>query len=301
MSVLTDILKRTVSDLKIAKARRPLSELQKMAKDAPPVRSLKKALRAARFSIIGEIKERSPSAGEMSSESVQKALAVYNQSRAISAVSILTDAPYFGGSLERLWQARRRLAKPILRKDFIIDEYQLWEARAFGADAVLLMASVHADSRQKLHDLYHAASGLGLQCLMEIGMSHIPAEEQAAMVPPEAPIWGINSRKFDSTRFQVNHQLGNVFGSGVRSIGPDYSVNPDRHSEMRQLIPAGKIAVAESGITDPSELQNLVDHDYDAALIGTAFLRPPGKIAQIVGEFAEAIKSLDRTASRAHA
>lgn len=271
MSILDEILAKKRDDLATQKTILPLSEVKARAQDAPPVRSLKRALTSQPFSIIGEVKERSPSAGEMDADNVARAIHVYNNSRAISAISVLTDAPFFGGSLERLWETRGQTRKPLLRKDFIIDEYQVWESRAFGADAILLMASVHAREPHRLSDLFFLARNLNLQCLVEIGMSSVHPEQQAEGIPPEADIWGVNSRKFDSKRFKVAFAARKLVG---QTIG-DVSTSADRHFDLRRLVPEDKVVVAESGIQSPEELQPLADAGYDAALIGTAFLRGP--------------------------
>jgi indole-3-glycerol phosphate synthase len=300
MSVLTDILQRTRRDLIIRKSQISVGELQRQVKDAPPVRSLRKALKSARFSIIAEIKRRSPSAGEMSQTNYDRAVAAYTKSPVVSALSVLTDEPFFGGSLAILKSIRRRWNKPILRKDFIIDEYQIWEARAAGADAILLMAAIHDGNKSRLHALFQQANELGLQCLMEIGMSHIPADEQRDMIPEEADIWGINSRQFDSPGFVMKHQVSKIW-SPLRSIGPDVSITPSRHSDLRDLIPSGKLAVAESGMLHAEDLWPVMDRDYRAALIGTAFLRGPAPVDQTLTAFGGVINAARQNGlARAH-
>ena len=289
MSVLSDILQRTRADLVERQSRLPLSELRRRANDMPPPKSLKEALSNG-FSIIGEIKRRSPSGGEMNSRNVADALDVYNDSPIITAISILTDEPFFGGSLERLWEVRKATGKPILRKDFILDEYQVWEARAFGADAILLMGAVHKEQPGRLNDLYELAKSLGLQALVEIGMSQAGPQRQAAIVPRDAEIWGINSREFHSTPLKLRMRASKLFGQ-------DFTTSSRRHRQLRDLIPPGKIAVAESGIHQPREIDALVHLGYNAALIGTAFLKGPRSVADVVSAFAEHIASLKQAAA----
>ena len=201
MSVLDRILEQTRTDVRLRSEVHPLEKLKDMASAAPRVRNLRAALLRDGFSLIAEIKRRSPSAGNMSPENVERAISTYNSSPAVSAISVLTDEPFFGGSVRRLQRLRERTTKPILRKDFILDEYQVWEARAYGADAILLMTAVHHKDPTRLADLFGLATELGMQCLVEIGMmGQVDPELQAKMVPAAAEIWGVNSRRFDSRR-----------------------------------------------------------------------------------------------------
>lgn len=289
MSLLSDILRRTQADLIERRSRLPLSELRRRADDMPPPKSLKDALSKG-FSIIGEIKRRSPSAGEMNSRNVADALDVYNASPIITAISVLTDEPFFGGSVERLSQVRKATSKPILRKDFIVDEYQVWEARAFGADAILLMGAVHEEQPNRLKDLYELAKALGLQALVEIGMSQAGPEKQAAIVPGDAEIWGINSRQFHSSRLKLRMRASKL-------LGRDFTTSSNRHRQLRRLIPPGKIAVAESGIHQPQEIDALMHLGYNAALVGTVFLKGPRRVADVVSAFAERIADLKHAAA----
>lgn len=289
MSLISDILQRTRADLVERQSRLPLSELRRRAEDMPPPKSLKDALSNG-FSIIGEIKRRSPSAGEMNSRNVADALDVYNDSPIITAISVLTDEPFFGGSLDRLSQVRKATSKPILRKDFIVDEYQVWEARAFGADAILLMGAVHEKNPGRLESLYALAKSLGLQALVEIGMSKAGPEQQAAIVPRDAEIWGINSRQFHSSPLKLRMHASKL-------LGQDLMTSRSRHRQLRGLIPPGKIAVAESGIHQPAEIDELVELRYNAALIGTAFLNGPRRVADVVSAFAQRIADLKQAAA----
>jgi len=298
MSLLSDILKQTDTDLNERRSRVPMSELQRRAKDAPPPRSLKDALSRG-FSIIGEIKRRSPSAGEMNSRNVADALDVYNDSPIITAISVLTDEPFFGGSLDRLWQVRKATNKPILRKDFIIDQYQVWEARAFGADAILLMGAIHEKKPSRLRDLYELAKSLGLEALVEIGMNQAGPQQQAAIVPSDVEIWGVNSRKFHSSPLKLRMRASKLLGL-LGLVGRDFTTHPNRHRQLRDLIPPGKIAVAESGIKQPREINALMDLGYNAALIGTAFLKGPRRVADVVAEFTACIANLKQAVDIAH-
>lgn len=289
MSILQDILRATEGEVSQRRARRPIADLKRMIAEAPPVRSLYAALSNG-FSLIAEIKVKSPSAGEMDPRNVAMAAKVYENTPAVSAISVLTQERYFGGSVDRLWRTRGLVTKPILRKDFITDEYQVWEARAFGADAILLMAALFVsekDGRSRLRGLFELARSLGMNALIEIGMSDRPVPEMVSLVPKEADIWGANSRKFHGTPFQVRTKVS-------RLLGRDFTTSASRHERLRRAIPSGKIAVAESGIDDPQELQALSTIGYSAALIGTALLKHGNIVENMAQSFGDAALEIRR-------
>jgi indole-3-glycerol phosphate synthase len=155
------------------------------------------------------------------------------------------------------------------------------------------MGAVHEQEPNRLKDLYELAKALGLQALVEIGMSPAGPERQAAIVPRDAEIWGINSRQFHSSPFKFRLRVSKLFGL----LGQDFTTSPNRHRQLRGLIPAGKIAVAESGIKQPQEIDALVNLGYNAVLIGTAFLKGPRRVADVVSAFAEHIADLKRNAA----
>ena len=184
------ILKSILADTRdaIARSRRLTtdSEIQLRAARAKPPRSLEQALRKSK-GLIAEIKVRSPSMGSMRAENVAAAPVAYEKSEIVRAVSVLTNETYFGQSIMQLGELRSIISKPILRKDFIIDEYQIFEARAYGADAILLMTTIlNAEELQRLGD---CAQSLGLDVLYE---AH--DEQEISMLPTGARICGINSR-----------------------------------------------------------------------------------------------------------
>lgn len=278
---MSPLLERIVRDtrkrLEERKRKEPLEELKRRLADAPPARSLQDALRG-RFSVIAEHKRRSPSAGQMQAANLEECLAVYAETPWISAVSVLTDVDHFSGAPGDLQAARRRCPdKPLLRKDFIIDEYQVVEARVLGADAILLMAVLFAGEPARMRQLYEQATELGLDVLCEIGMgADESGDALARIVPAEAPLWGINSRKFGGKL-------------GVRD-GRDLLVDTARHKTLRGLVPDGKIAVAESGIHTAADLGAARAAGYDAALIGTAFLQGPESVREVVAEMGRAFE-----------
>lgn len=254
-TILDEILSDTADEVAAAKAAIPASELRSRLGDAPPVRSLPGALQAD-FSVIAEIKVRSPSVGPMRAENVAACLEVYERSPGVAAVSVLTNATHFGMDITRLAAARKVLTKPLLRKDFLIDEYQVREARAFGADAVLLMANVLDAAR--LSGFYDLARELGMQALFEVH-----DETEIPLLPPDARIVGINSRKFKATDGFVGKS-----GSSSQDFSLDFSA-----FALADRLPPGCLKVAESGLT-PATIAAATKH-FDAALIGTSLLRDP--------------------------
>jgi indole-3-glycerol phosphate synthase len=275
MSVLGAIVASTRREVAERRRARPISELEARLRDAPPVRSLYDAM--GRFGVVAEYKRRSPSGGPSDPENLERAQGTYAETPWIVAVSVLTDGPYFGGSVDDLDVARARIGKPILRKDFIVDEYQIAEARAYGADAILLMASVHADDPATLRRLYEYARSLGLDVLVELGMTERKIEDLVAVVPSEARIWGINARQFA----RREGAGAAAFAPGVRHELP---TDVAAHRRYRALIPAGKRAMAESGILRAPELAAARAAGYDAALVGTAFLAQERRIADVVAD-----------------
>jgi indole-3-glycerol phosphate synthase len=259
---------------------RPQSELERMIADLPPRRSLQQAL-SGRFSVIAEHKRRSPSGGEMNAQNLERALTLYAETPWISAVSVLTDEDHFKGSIWDLQAARAVCGeRPILRKDFIVDEYQVYEACAFGADAILLMATLHGEDPDRLKRLFDLCQELQLDALLEIGMGAEDPEALAKIVPAGAKIWGINARTFGGV-FGVRAALSRLTTS---LFGKDLRTHLGEHKRLRKLIPKGCLAVAESGIHNAKDLGLARNAGYDAALIGTAFLKGPKSIEEVVTE-----------------
>jgi indole-3-glycerol phosphate synthase len=181
--------------------------------------------------------------------------------------------------LEDLSQAREAVSKPILRKDFILEEYQVWEAKAFGADAILLMASAHEADPGKFKGLFDLAISLGLDALIEFGLEAPPRKE---FMPPGALLFGINARVFkDSDRYRASREQGE--GTG-KDLTTDLGIHADLYAELEKIAPEGKILVAESGIRSREDLGPLMDLGYRAALIGTAFLKK-NDLPRTLGEF----------------
>jgi len=272
MTILDTILADVRREVAEAKAATPSADLKAMLPDAPPVRDFTVSL-ATSFGLIAEIKERSPSVGPMREENVREAAPAYAASKTVRTISVLTNQTHFGGSIAHLAAIRKSVPQPVLRKDFIIDEYQILEARAFGADAILLMANVlDRDTLCRFHDI---TLNLGMEALFEIH-----TEEEIATLPAAARVVGINSRKFKS-------QTG--FVKSGQSSSTDFSLDLSAFA-LSDRLPPGTIHVAESGLTP----QNLpaVASKFHAALVGTSLLRDPRGLPACLADFEQAIATL---------
>ncbi len=225
------------------RAETPQADLESRLQSRGDDRPFNEALVRPGLSLIAEFKRRSPSAGEISaSATVAERVGAYERGGA-AALSVLTDEPHFGGSLDDLRAARAACGLPILRKDFIVDPYQLLEAAVNGADAVLLIVRVLEDA--ELAEMYGRARGLDLDCLVEVH----DGEELERALRLDAEVIGINNRDLDE---------------GVVDVGTTYELMPD--------VPAGKTVVAESGISTRTELEELERVGVDAVLIGSALM-----------------------------
>lgn len=244
MNVLDRIVAGVREEVQRRRADVPIEDVERAAAARSDFRPFEQALTAPGLSVIAEHKRRSPSAGAIREDlELEDVVAAYERAGA-AALSVLTEGPNFGGRLDDLRRARAASTLPILRKDFVVDSYQLAEAVAGGADAVLLI--VAALGPAELARLYEEAAARGLAVLVEV---HNAAElEIAAAVG--APIIGINNR--DLTTLQVD---------------------PSTTYTLAPQMPAGTIVVAESGFRDRAELQRLGGAGVDAVLIGEALMR----------------------------
>jgi indole-3-glycerol phosphate synthase len=236
----------------------PQTDLQARLSARTEDRPFNEALVRPGLSLIAEFKRRSPSAGALAPESIEIAaqVAAYERGGA-AALSVLTDEPHFGGSLADLRAARAACGMPIIRKDFIVDAYQLYEAAVNGADAVLLIVAALSD--QALRSLYQEARSIDLDCLVEV---HDAAELERAL-EAGAEVIGINNRNLDDLSVD---------------IGTTFELMPD--------VPAGKTVVAESGISGRGELEELDRVGVDAVLIGGALMTaedPEAKVRELSG------------------
>jgi indole-3-glycerol phosphate synthase len=226
------------------RAEVPLADLESRLEQRGEDRPFREALGRQGLSLIAEFKRRSPSAGAIDADaSVVETVEAFERGGA-AAISVLTDEPHFGGSLEDLRAAREACDLPILRKDFVVDEYQLYEAAAYGADAVLLI--VRALEPSRLEAMHATALELDLDPLVEV---HDEPELERAL-ELDAAVIGINNRNLDTNTVDIS---------------TTFELMPD--------IPAGKTAVAESGISDTGQLSELDRVGVDAVLIGEALMR----------------------------
>jgi len=216
-------------------------------------RPFNEALVRPGLSLIAEFKRRSPSAGQLAGDAVDLAaqVAAYERGGA-AALSVLTDEPHFGGSLADLRAARAACEMPIIRKDFIVDPYQLYEAAVNGADAVLLIVAALGD--EELRSLREEARAIDLDCLVEVH----DAEELERALEAGAEVIGINNRNLD----EMSVDIATTF-------------------ELMPNVPAGKTVVAESGISGREELEELDRVGVDAVLIGGALMSAPDPEAKV--------------------
>jgi indole-3-glycerol phosphate synthase len=290
MSLIEVITTATRSRLAERQHKVTVADLRARIADAPRAKTtFRDAITRPPLTLIAEIKSRSPSSGSMDETNVSNALQAYDGAVAVAAISILTDEDHFGGHLEDLWRARQGTSKPILRKDFILNEYQVLEARAFGADAVLIMSGLHTADPHKAAALVSLAKELRMDVLFELGMNTSGIEAQRKLIGDAEVIWGINSRRFNTSPARLRSRIGVAFG---RELSTDNGV----HSELRKMIPDGQVAVAESGISSPSYLRELQKLGYQSALIGTAFLKKGVRVASEVAAYDREVASMgDKT------
>jgi len=245
----TDILERIVrTKREELEALLPRGdELRERAADAAPPRDFAGALRAGgEVALIAEVKRRSPGAGAIRPGLDPVALARGYVSRGARAVSVLTDEPWFGGSLDDLRAVRREVRVPVLRKDFTIAPIQLHEARAAGADAVLLIVRILSDAR--LAELHGVATELGMAALVEV---HDGSELERAL-RAGARIVGINNRDLATFTTDLETTLG-----------------------LLDQVPTDRVVVSESGVRTPADVERLGRVGVDAVLVGESLLRAP--------------------------
>ncbi len=239
MGILEQLIDGARKGVEVRRQEVPQSELEARLSGRGQDRPFNEALARPGLSLIAEFKRRSPSRGEIAADAdVAAQVAAYERGGA-AALSVLTDGPHFGGSLEDLQAARAACGLPIIRKDFIVDPYQLYEAAVHGADAVLLI--VRALDDERLRSLYEQARAIDLDCLVEVHN----AEELERALAVDAEVIGVNNRDLDEQRID---------------IGITFELMPD--------VPAGVTVVAESGISGRGELEELERVGVDAVLIG---------------------------------
>jgi indole-3-glycerol phosphate synthase len=256
-SVLDEIVDGVRQDLARREAAVPLDQLRDLLAAAPAPRDPMPAFRAPGSSVIAEVKRRSPSKGDLADIPDPAALAAAYAKGGAAAISVLTEERRFHGSLDDLRAVRAAVDTPLLRKDFMVTDYQLVEARAAGADLVLLIVAALDDAR--LRDLHAHARELGLTVLVEV---HDEAETERA-VELGAELIGVNARNLKTL-----------------------AVDPDTFGRLAPLIPDDRVKVAESGIGGPDDVKRYVAEGADVVLVGEALVKdgdPEGAVRAMSG------------------
>ena len=259
--MLTEILANKYEEVRRKKEELPLRILENQLEFSPVPRDFISALSIEnKVNVIAEIKKASPSHGKFNSSFLHRfstsEIARYYQENGASAVSVLTDLNYFAGSLEYLKEAKRVTEIPVLRKDFIVDEYQLFESRVTGADAILLIVSCL--SQERLESLLELARDLKMSALVEVGT----LEEIDRAVQAGAEIIGINNRDLNTLQVDLSRTL-----------------------KLAKLIPSGIVKVSESGINDFEQVKQLREEaGISAVLVGNSLVNatnPGEKIKEL--------------------
>jgi indole-3-glycerol phosphate synthase len=262
---MRDILERILvtkrAEIDAARTLTPLAEVRAQAEAAPAPRDFVGAVRAkldaGRPAVIAEIKKASPSKGVIRADFRPGEIAASYERGGAACLSVLTDAQYFQGGAGCLVEARAACGLPVLRKDFIVDPYQVYEARAMGADCILLI--VAALERQPMRDLEALAMELGMAVLVE---SHDAAELDAALTL-KTPLMGINNRNLRT-----------------------FDVSLDTTLDLLPRIGSERVVVTESGILAPADVARMRSHGVNAFLVGEAFMRAADPGAELARLFA---------------
>ncbi len=270
MSILVEIIGHKKTEIAALEAR----SLRRASEESPAPRDFLSAIKRRRFgthpSLIAELKRASPSKGILAPHlDLFQVSELYIQNGA-SAISVLTDEKFFMGTLETLRELRftKKSELPLLRKDFIIDEVQLYESRANGSDAILLIAAVLTDDKL-FADLHAAALNLGLTALVEV---HDEAETERALKLKDVKLIGINNRNLAT-----------------------FEVSLETTEHLRPIIPANIAVVAESGIFNPSDVEQLAKANIDAILVGEALVTAPDigvKVRELSGMDIQTVKTV---------
>lgn len=244
MSILDGIIEKKKERLRLLKSKTPLSEIRSTISDLDSTRDFKKAIkREKNIRLIAEIKKASPSKGIIRADfDLEKIASIYEE-KAVDAISVITEEDFFSGNLDYIKIVKDRVTRPVLRKDFIFDEYQIYESRAFGADAILLIGAIL--DRVRAEEYLHMAKELGLAVLFEVHDYY--DLEKALRV--DADIIGINNRDLKTLRVDINTTF-----------------------LLKKEIPAEKITVSESGIRTREDVLRLDLSGIDAMLIGTSLM-----------------------------
>ena len=245
MDVLEKIVESKRKEIELARRERPIESLLERLDAAPAVRDFAAALQApAGMRVIAEVKKASPSAGLIRADFDPVAIARTYSEHGAACISVLTDGPFFQGSLDDLIAVRKSVSIPVLRKDFMLDRYQVLEARAAGADCILLIAECLDDCT--LRDLYFYAGELGMESLIEI----YDPENLDRVLKLEPALVGINNRNLRTFVTDLEHSLS-----------------------LRSRVPADCVLVSESGIHTRADVERLEAAGVRAMLVGETLMR----------------------------
>lgn len=256
-TVLESIVEGVREDLADRKRQTPLSQLRDKIDSISPALPAAQNLLARPFSVIAEVKRSSPSKGELATISDPKALADKYANGGAQIISVLTERRRFGGSLADLVAVRDAVELPVLRKDFMVDEYQIYEARAFGADVILLIVAALADSQ--MQDLNELAKELGLSVLVEV---HDENELDRA--------------------FELSPLLVGVNARNLKTLDVDLATC----ERLLPLIPKNLVGIAESGISSLSDVERLVNAGARGVLVGETLVKS-GNPTETIQEWTE--------------
>ncbi len=261
MGILSEIVSRKTERLKEAKKSISLRNLKSMISDVEKTRDFTASIKRNpndNIKLIAEIKQASPSKGTIREDFDHLSIARIYEKKAISAVSVLTEEDFFLGKLEFLSGVKKVLTKPVLRKDFIFDEYQIYESRAYEADAILLIASLL--DKHQAYDYLQLSKELGLHVIFEV---HDFKELEMALLI-DSTIIGINNRDLKTLQVDIHKTF-----------------------ELKREIPPEKIIISESGIKTREDVKKLEDEGIDALLIGTVLMEADdieNKIEELISE-----------------
>ncbi|WP_418502463.1 indole-3-glycerol phosphate synthase TrpC [Flagellimonas sp.] len=254
MNILDKIVADKRKEVDLKKSLIPISQLETSVLMERTTASLAAALRKSNTGIIAEHKRRSPSKSVINQNLNVQDVAKGYADAGVCGMSVLTDGKYFGGSLDDLVLARASVDIPLLRKEFIIDEYQIMEAKAYGADVILLIAAIL--SREEIKTLSESAKSLGLEVLLEVHNE----EELQKSIMPSLDMLGVNNRNLKT-----------------------FEVSLDTSKTLSEQIPDDFVKVSESGISTIGAIQELKEFGYQGFLIGENFMKTddPGASAKI--------------------
>lgn len=261
MGILNEIISRKKEQLKDSKTRLPIKDLRAKIGDVEESRNFKTAIKRShgeKVKLVAEIKRASPSKGMIKRDFDHLSIARTYEEKAVSAVSILTEENFFQGNLKFLSEVKKVITKPILRKDFVFDEYQIYESKANEADAILLIAAI-LDKNQAAEYL-HLSKELGLSVIFEV---HNSKELEMALLI-DSDMIGINNRDLKTLQVNINTTF-----------------------ELKKEIPSCKVTISESGIKTREDVKRLEDACIDSILVGTALMEAEDigkKIDELMGK-----------------